>query len=159
MSNQNVSLKDMLQETIEERKGTKRPGWKYVWHEDFVLENGRQYYVISFPTEFKKAAGKMKDCYRNAFYLAEKYPDKLTYVEGFAVSAHCPYFPTLHAWCTDGNNAIDPTWRNSGFQYYGVAFNFSYVRKTIVEKGSFGVMDNWKDKYPLLRGVEDGWRI
>ena len=97
----------------------------------------------------------MKDCYRNAFYLAEKYPDRLKYVEGFAVSTNLPFFPTLHAWCTDGNNAIDPTWQNSGFQYFGVSFAFDYVRKTIVENGSFGVMDNWKGNYPLLRGVED----
>lgn len=155
MFNQKCGLKEMLLKTVKGREDRQLPGLKYVGYEEFVLANGKQFTAGPFPTEYQDAKSKEQDCHRNAFYLADEYPHKLKYVEGFATTRHFPNFVCSHAWCSDGDSAIDPTWKDAGLEYYGVLFSLAYVCKTMAEKGSFGVLENWECQHPLLRGVDE----
>ena len=74
----------------------------------------------------------------------------LSYVEGYAHSI----IPVLHAWVTDGKNALDPTWDN-GKKYYGVIFPFWYVTKILLKRKAYGVIDCWELDFPLLTGKDN----
>ena len=136
---------------IVERRATMSypPDFKYSCVEDFVLREGMFYGGRSDNSnEYKK--GKMKDCYRNAYLLADAFSD-LTYCEGYAMGI----IPVLHAWCIDSEGqVIDNTWPD-GSEYYGVRFKFWFVTDTIFRHRCWGVIDNWQDKWPLLRGEGD----
>jgi hypothetical protein len=52
---------------------------------------------------------------------------------------------------------IDPTWHGRDIikentEYYGVEFNWNYVRTVAIETGYYGVLDNFTQNYPLLSG-------
>ena len=123
----------------------------YVSTDDFVLQNGQIHIPQKFDfTKFEGIPSTPRECFRNAWYLAESYD--LIYVEGMAHGV----FPTLHAWCIDSNlNVYDPTWKNpEESMYYGVRFNDEYINKKMLETGFFGVIDNTIQNYPLLTGVD-----
>ena len=144
-------LREMLDLMIEATKGRKLPEcFKYSSLQDFVLQNGREFDPIDKPSSIKR--GIIKECYKNAFEIVQDRPD-LTYCEGYADS----YLglPILHAWvATDEGEAIEVTWPTKGASYIGVPFDFEFVRRTIVNKETWGVLDNWMDGFPLLCGTE-----
>ena len=121
--------------------------------EDFVLKNGMAMVKKkSLPEHVQIMEAKM--CFRNAFQTAEKNWG-WHYAEGYAFYAFS-VIPTLHAWCTDEDGfVIDPTWKD-GKEYYGVEFSLNFVRKTSLRKGTWGVIDDWENEFPLLRG--EPWR-
>jgi len=93
---------------------------EYSCIEAFVLAKGKWRKHIS-DQPIKR--GKMKECYMNAFYLAEE--NNWQYIEGYAAGL----IPMLHAWCLDSKKqVVDPTW-NDGQWYYGVAIPMKYVYK------------------------------
>jgi hypothetical protein len=113
----------------------------------FIAENGREFKPIEFDPRYQQFKGKMKDCFYNAYRMAQI--TGLDYVEGFADSI----VPTLHAWVTDGTHAIDPTWPyNINNQYVGVVLPFSYVNKIVMERKAYGVLDSWEIGSPLISG-------
>lgn len=90
--------------------------------------------------------GTIKECFRNAYLLAVEH--NLIYYEGYAMGV----IPVLHAWCLDKDfHVIDTTWE-TGTEYFGVFFSIKYVSKVLLERKSYGVIDNWEMKWPLLRG-------
>jgi len=128
----------------------KRKGWKYSCFEAFVLKNGEPFVVNGI----KVKRGKIKECFKNAFYLADYNPD-LTYVEGYAIFSGIG-LPVLHAWCVDKDGKVyDPTWKTLGDEYFGVKFDIEFVRKTILARRRFGVIDNFEKEFPLLKGEEE----
>ena len=93
--------------------------------------------------------------------LVRKFPNDLTYAEGFAASLFegqiRPHFG-LHAWAvTREGEAIDPTWPH-GVEYFGVVFDLDYVLKTVTRREEYGVIDNYQEDFPLLAGAHTGWR-
>jgi hypothetical protein len=127
--------------------------FQYRCIEDFVLKNGRHMGRRCIGSN-QYPQGEMKQCYRNAFNLLELDP-YLIYCEGYATTG---LLPVLHAWCIDPKgNIIDNTW-NEGICYFGVPFNKIYVLKAVTQQGKYGVIDNWKNSWPLLRG-EKGWEV
>ena len=127
------------------RNSTLRPGFKYNSIEVFVLKNGKRMGQRSERSDnFPK--GTIKECFRNAYLLAVEHD--LTYCEGYAMGI----IPTLHAWCLDKDgHVIDITWKD-GIEYIGVMFSTKYVNKILLERKSYGVIDNWEMEWPLLRG-------
>lgn len=94
--------------------------------------------------------GKKKFCFMNAYQLAEM-RDDLIYVEGYAVAKGLP-IAFIHAWCIDrDNNVIDPTW-GEGDSYFGIPLDLNYVRRIILARGMYGVLDNMEQGFPALRG-------
>ena len=147
-----TNLKDYLCMMIEfKKKNFPNQKWPYSCFEDFVFQNGR-----SFTNHSKKTIkrGKMKECFMNAYRLAES--SGFIYVEGFAISSIG--FPVLHAWCIDSNdNVYDPTW-SDGKEYFGVPFKIEYVLKTMLKRKSYGVIDNFECRFPLISGVDKDFK-
>lgn len=118
---------------------------------DFVLKNGSEH----IPNDPIINMGEKGMCFMNSFNLVENKNGSLRYVEGYAYKV-C--IPMLHAWAIDENNYVyDPTWKD-GKAYYGVTFPLDYVRKIILRRKKWGVLDCWEIGWPLLTG-EDPYPI
>lgn len=101
----------------------------------FLYENGRAWQSQPLPSGFRR--GKPKLCYETAAKLALEDPS-LIYVEGVAINL----IPTGHAWVVkpDGR-VIDPTWKNpENCQYYGLAFQTGFLKKTVLKQKYWGLV-------------------
>lgn len=142
-------MKEYLEKmTVMVRSIRNNKEFTYSCFEEFVLKNGREF---SNHQKKKIKRGKMKECFRNAFHYACDFD--LIYVEGFATFSGLA-LPVLHAWCVDKEgNVFDPTWKE-GDEYYGVPFEMDYVRKTILQRKKFGIIDNYEQGFPLLKSED-----
>jgi hypothetical protein len=76
---------------------------------------------IARPKGMRKLSDKA--CYRNALKVA--LDGDYAYAEGLAWASEA-WGPIHHAWVVDADgHAIDPTWREPGIRYYGVAFEWA----------------------------------
>jgi len=157
----NLELVAYFNQMIEMRKRMKEMSLKFICFEEFVQKNGTVYTKFS---RRKYRQSEMGQCFMNAFHLADE--KKLIYVEGFAIPGSFPFpFPMLHAWVVDQNGLIlDPTWfgkSRRGTEYWGVPFKMEFVRKTIFARGSYGIIDNMEQRFPLLSGTvdENEWKV
>src|SRR5687768_8026706 len=71
---------------------------------EFVLRNGRAFDSV----EYLRHGGRKQQCFMNAALHADEHG--LQYVEGYAFHGRAP---THHAWCADGDLAIETTWPES----------------------------------------------
>lgn len=99
----------------------------------FIKDQGRAWAPGKLPKGVK--AGKMKECFKNAFDLARCNPGYI-YVEGYANRI----IPCLHAWCLKDGVVVDPTWNPAGNDYYGIPFDIDFVTRTVVENGVYGLL-------------------
>lgn len=126
--------------------------FKYCCFEEFVLKYGQEFKnYMPKPKWVKK--GIIKECFSNCFKEATTHPDRLTYCEGYALGV----IPVHHAWLLYDDKVIDPTWDGRNIvkehtEYFGIKFNFKYIMKVAIETGYYGVLDNFAQKFPLLRG-------
>lgn len=100
--------------------------------------------------------GVIKECFSNCLKEVLGHPDRLVYCEGYATGV----IPVHHAWLSYEGKVIDPTWDGRDIirdstEYFGVAFNFNYVLKIATETGYYGVIDNFAQNFPLLRGEHE----
>jgi hypothetical protein len=117
--------------------------------EGFVLKHGREWKPTpKLQREFRVHRGNIKECFRNASMAALS--DRcLTYVEGFALSV----IPVLHAWCvTARGEVVELTWEEAGSEYYGIPFKKEFLRSELLKSRNYGLIDQWKTGWPLLRG-------
>jgi hypothetical protein len=126
------------------QKSSRSPEFKYSSIEEFVLKHGKIMGTRSKESN-NYPKGTPKECFRNAYLLAVEYD--LIYCEGYAAGV----IPVHHAWCFDKGKVIDTTWED-GEEYIGVFFSTKYVSRILLERNSYGVIDNWEMKWPLLRG-------
>lgn len=139
-----------LESVCKIRQGQKAIG-DYTCLEHFILENGHEF--KSGPKSRPRSIKKMKDryCFQNCYELSLERRN-LQYAEGFAVAV----IPTIHAWCINKRSkVIDPTWDN-GQDYIGVIIPRQLMVGTALTRGSYGVLDNWEQHWPLLRYGIDG---
>jgi hypothetical protein len=126
--------------------------------EEFVLKHGQEYKPQPLPRIFKP--GLPRHCYENAYHLAVK-KREFIYVEGYCLSPGS--IPLLHAWCADvEGNVYDPTYTGGpnpplGEIYFGVPFAFPYVQKTVLHNRCYGLLDDFQNKFPLLRTTSKEW--
>jgi len=124
---------------------------------EFLLKNGRAFDWKPRP----KGVRKQRDglCYMNAYRLANRNQDKYTYVEGIGIH----YIPTEHAWCiTEDGTVVDPTWHEDGKvtpEYFGVPLRMEWINKTLLRTSQYGVLWDWRSRYPILRDTKEEWRI
>lgn len=128
------------------------PDMVYNSVEDFTLKLGKEF--KSAPWILKESYHRRtpKECYANALHLAIVHQE-LTYVEGFCYRDGL--IPIAHAWCVDDSGAVfDPTLPEpEEFAYFGVPFKTSFVTDYVQYKGTYGVVDDWMRKFPMLRGT------
>jgi len=120
--------------------------WPFQSMEGFILHYGVHWTPAALPKGFKRM--EIKQCYRNATLLLEDDED-LAYCEGYA----CGIIPVHHAWCvTPDGRVIDPTWNPVGTAYIGVPFDTQFILERLQTAGTYSVIDDWQDTFPLLRG-------
>jgi len=106
--------------------------------EALVYREGRAFDPPSKPRPFGILKGKNGQCYKNAYYLAERISG--TYVEGIAASSFG--FPLQHAWVLDKHNqVIETTWKDPGTAYYGIALGWDFIHQVLLETEVYGVLN------------------
>lgn len=119
---------------------------------EFLLYHGRQW-----PTKPGNGVemGAPQQCFKNAAVLAMVQSDEYIYCEGYAVGF---MLPVEHAWLIDKEGfVVDPTWKD-GTDYFGIAFKLSYLTKALMKQKEYGLINAWRDKWPLLRTKEHLWK-
>lgn len=120
---------------------------------DFILQHGVPFEAVNLPDMYE--LGEKKQCFANAASAALHHLE-LIYCEGYA----CGVIPVHHAWCIDceTRETVDLTWdRGHAFGYYGIPMNIEYVMKAVNEKGTYGVIDDWKNEWPMLKDDRSQW--
>jgi hypothetical protein len=121
-------------------------------HEDFLLKHGREMFPDGgLPNGFKFK--QMKHCFRNASLLVIEHNPKFIYCEGYAMAKACP-IPVHHAWTvTPEGEVIDPTWRDfDKAVYFGIAFEFEFLRQMLLKQEYYGLLNDWQKRYPIESG-------
>ena len=124
------------------------PGYQYKSIPELVLKEGMCFNPRKLPSNY--FIGEQKECFRNASLLS--IDKNLIYCEGYAFSKPIEGLNIFHAWCCDENkNVIDNTWKNSGTQYFGIAFDKEFLMGCLKKQKVYGLIDNWHDRFPLLK--------
>ena len=127
-----MTLQEILTEQVE--------GWATLGHpallDRFILRNGKAF----APGNRIGRKGAPKECYGNATKFVFRHHDA-KYVEGFVINKELP-IPIHHAWVTfDGKTVMDPTLDAEKYEYFGVEFDTSTLRKETVKLGVYGILD------------------
>ena len=125
------------------------PDLLYQGTEDLVLKHGSTWTGTERPADVDQ--GEMKMCFANAFWLADASSGELCYVEGYSITV----IPMLHAWCVDRKRrVVDPTWKDDpDREYLGLPLDQSWLRRYVFKQEVYGVLDDWMNGWPLLRGT------
>jgi hypothetical protein len=105
-------------------------------HKRWRKREDREFFTpVPRPKGFR--LGKAKECHANACRIAIDGHGQ--YVEGYAGSNTGLLF--RHAWITtDGNNAIEVTWRDPGARYFDIVCDTKDVYRAAFERGAFEPM-------------------
>lgn len=150
-------LFDFLEGVRALRTAANGDDWPFPYHciEDFLLQHGRFFTPQRLPQGIKR--GPERGCFENAGKVATRSAASLVYVEGFALEV----IPVHHAWASDTDgNVYEVTWRTrdkteediTATAYFGVPFNTDFVLKIMSETKLWGILDDVKRGWPVLRG-------
>jgi hypothetical protein len=119
--------------------------------EGIVYELGIGMWGARLPKGMRKLANKM--CFVHAAQLALN-DDAFVYCEGYALRQDLG-MAFHHAWVLDAERAyrvIDNTWQHpvTGV-YLGIPFATDFLRHTIYAKRSYGIIDDYRRDFPVLR--------
>ena len=149
-----AEIKDFLEMQVQCIQAGNFPKFgRYVGWSDFILQHGIPFEATDLPEQYE--LGTPQECFSNAFRAADTHWN-LIYCEGYA----CGVIPVHHAWCVDQEtrSVVEVTWeRENTFGYYGIPMNFHYVKQTIFRKETYGVIDDWKDEWPILKDDKSKW--
>jgi hypothetical protein len=130
-----------IQKLIEQSK-THRPGQLYQSYEGLVLAEGREW-----STARVDVRGPMKECFANAYFTATE--EGWSYVEGWASWRG---LPILHAWCLDGEEAVEVTWHEPAGSYIGLVLKIEEAAAAMARTGRWSVIgSDYLDGHRLLK--------
>lgn len=135
-----MSATDELLQHLKDVEAMVRPrsGEENLW--SFILRNAKTYAPPAKPRP--EGVPKMRDkhCFENALKLATDHEaDGWQYCEGYATSI----IPMEHAWVvTPEGKVIDPTWKDAGVAYVGIAMKPTDVWRILCISGTYGVLVN-----------------
>jgi len=152
-------------EMVRKVRGKKPQGFAYNGVEDLILKEGEVFIPAPLPEEISR--GRMKMCFKNATEAALRQDDisgvgswlgdgLWEYTEGFALCEGL--IPVQHAWLSRNGVAVDPTWTD-GIEYVGIRFNKSLLASAIVATRTYGLLDDWRNGFPLLRNKFDSAQL
>ena len=168
-------------ETLDKTFTRKPPeGYKYSSQHNFLMGEGREFKGGEFtPEEIKtirsvienmSSALRVKECYRNAYLLAEMgEKEGFVYAEGMAAGP----IPVDHAWVVFNGKPVDATWRavkdtrrdtnqkaildrivkNAATEsYFGIEAPIKYVRQRVfATRRHLSIIDDYDARWPLLK--------
>ena len=127
----------------------RRKGWRYLCNEDLILREG--VFASKHAPVPRNLRGRVKMCFPNASRAANGV--SRIYCEGFAIAYERVPLAVPHAWLLNPDGeVIDPTWKDPGYAYLGIPFDRTFVSKTLLQQGTFGLLDEL-DRGPLLVGL------
>jgi hypothetical protein len=153
-------IKDFLKAEVKMLRRSKTAGRWNGWRstDEFVLKHGRNWPINGHELPEDVEIGKLGQCFRNATLLALGFHrNEYIYCEGYALNI----IPMAHAWCVDGTTGrvIDPTWgQDTTTDYFGLAFNVMYLQEHLLEHRTYGLIDAWEARWPLLTAKIEDWR-
>lgn len=128
MSNLSSFKKILEDKAIFMRQIRPHSDWKYGGFEELVLDCGIELKANPLPKGIKPGTPKL--CYWNCQQLIFKNKE-LIYAEGYALDKEIS-FPISHAWLmTKNKEVIDPTWRDSNSDYFGVPLATQWVKSIL----------------------------
>jgi hypothetical protein len=131
-----------------------------------MMQGGRakEYEPMLYPEKLPRMP--VGTCFDSCFQLAQQYG--YGYVEGLARPAHLDGW-ILHAWLTDGEHAIDPTWIAFTskkkqvllpVEYIGIEMDIKHVAQFVNDTGYQGVLANkWRAPELAERIINSGAKI
>ncbi len=139
-----MSLDDELRLIADFKATTRNPEkLTHLSYESLVLAKGTSWDEADVVV---RRNGEYKECYMNAYNAAVDHGWQ--YVEGFAMSL----FPMMHAWCVDGDQAVEVTWETPGHGYQGIIMDLEDVQANMLKTEVWGVMPNdYLNDIALLR--------
>jgi hypothetical protein len=163
-------MTEYLQQTIDLQKHmskrlSRNVETPYVSIEDFVFQHGREQTLMPSPVGLRRV-GQKQMCFMNATNKLANHchmnglafeESEYVYCEGYA-TAISVFFPVLHAWLSPRNDlskVIEVTWKpkpDVPAHYFGVPLKFPYVTNCCTTNKHYGVLDCWRNDYPLLTG-------
>jgi hypothetical protein len=138
--------------------GNKPPHWKYRSVAELVLTEGQVWEPQQLPADAADWKGAPNQCYANAAQavLGTQEREALSearYVEGFFRDQVVDGIPFAHAWCVDADGRVlELTLNEPGAEYQGIEISSDLLSKTLLQRGSYGVLDNWNNGFPFLVG-------
>lgn len=153
-------IKEFMEMEVEVMAAFPKPkGFSYRNISDLILTWGKVWKVRKIPISILKNEDYTNPmaCFANAYRLAREL--NYCYVEGYAYKL---VFPMLHAWVIDSKGMVlDPTWGivKDGYKkyYIGIPLDINFVNISISRQGEYGILDDWKSGFPLLRKFELGY--
>ena len=123
----------------------------------FVARNGHPFPDVRhrWDGDIRIERGPLGNCFENAVKAVWGNPGRLVYIEGYAANI----IPVYHAWVYDRRTqcCYDPTW-DDGRDYFGVPFSLQYLNRTLLDKQSYGIIDWWQKRWPILRQAPARWQ-
>jgi len=173
MRQANKNIHNYINTLVECReKGNiyKPKGYYYASFDHLLAEAGKYYKPKEFTQEEKEYVNECidmlgfvpakKQCFYNAqMMMLSDIENKLEYCEGYAISI----IPLLHAWVTINDKVIDLTWTHHNGKYVfgkfgqdraymGLNIPKSDIKRTLFKKEkAISFIDNWEDRFPLLK--------
>lgn len=118
----------------------------------YVVRHGTSFPYRSLPSHIPRM--ELKECFSNSLELIQSFPE-LIYCEGYASCV----VPIHHAWCIDSDGyVVDPTWLEESAvnaEYIGVPMDTDFVINYVCNRGYYGVLDDWQNRFPILSGKYD----
>jgi hypothetical protein len=131
------------------------------WEFKQLQQLGARYYESALlPEDIQR--GEVGQCFDTCIMQAMACFPKYKYVEGYAKPSSKKHW-ILHAWLTDGEHALDPTWRATEkgadiimpATYYGIILDIQSVFRFMMETGYQGVLANAERNPKLARQAMD----
>jgi hypothetical protein len=123
---------------LYEEPDPRKKDWKYHCFEEILLKYGKFMKPMPIDSDSDQGFAVARHCYYNSQQVA--FNSQLIYCEGYAISSKEMPVPVAHAWVKDQNLAVELTWNQPGFCYFGIPFNPEWLQNFVKERSEDNLM-------------------